>query len=127
MNSVPCVLVVSVGCGGFSGGQNQIQTTCLHELGMCWLPVASLGVAVVKNLPAMQEMWVGSLNREDPWRMAWQPTPVFLPGKDKGAWGSAVHGVAKSWTRLSLNTHTQLSMTLRVTSTNKIVFFSPWK
>ena len=83
--------------------------------------------AVVKNLPAMQEMWVGSLNREDPWRMAWQPTPVFLPGKDRGAWGSAVHGVAKSWTRLSLNIHTQLSMTLRVTSTNKIVFFSPWK
>ena len=109
MNSVPRVLVVSMG----RGGQNQIQTTCLHELGMCWLPVASLGVAVVKNLPAVQEMWVGSLSWEDPWRRAWQPTPVFLPGKDREAWGSAVHGAAKSWTRLSLNTHTQLSMTLR--------------
>ena len=66
MNSVSRVLVVSMGRGGFSGGQNQIQTTCLYELGMCWLPVASLGVAVVKNLPATQEMCVGSLSREDP-------------------------------------------------------------
>ena len=31
------------------------------------------------------------------------PTPVLLPGKshDGGAWWAAVHGVAKSWTRLS--------------------------
>ena len=30
-------------------------------------------------------------------------TPVLLPGKspDGGAWRAAVHGVAKSWTRLS--------------------------
>ena len=32
---------------------------------------------VVKNLPAMQETWVGKI----PWRRKWQPTPVFLPGK----------------------------------------------
>ena len=38
MNSVSRVLVVSMGRGGFSGGQNQIQTTCLYELGMCWFP-----------------------------------------------------------------------------------------
>ena len=33
----------------------------------------------------------------------WQPTPVLLPGKSLGrrAWWAAVHGVAKSWTRLS--------------------------
>ena len=31
------------------------------------------------------------------------PTPVLLPGEsvDKGAWSAAVHGVAKSRTRLS--------------------------
>ena len=29
----------------------------------------------------MQETWVQSLGREDPWRRKWQPTPVFLPGK----------------------------------------------
>ena len=32
---------------------------------------------LVKNLPAMQETWVGKI----PWRKAWQSTPVFLPGE----------------------------------------------
>ena len=33
----------------------------------------------------------------------WHPTLVLLPGKSMGggAWWAAVHGVAKSWTRLS--------------------------
>ena len=35
---------------------------------------------LVKNLPAMKETqfdsWIGKI----PWRRAWQPTPVFLPG-----------------------------------------------
>ena len=37
------------------------------------------------------------------WKRKWQPTPVFLPGEsmDGGAWWAAVHGVAKSWARLS--------------------------
>ena len=35
----------------------------------------------VKNLPAMQELWVQSLGWEDPWRRKWQLTQVFLPGK----------------------------------------------
>ena len=36
-------------------------------------------------------------------RRQWHPTPVLLPGKsmDRGAWWAAVHGVAKSQTRLS--------------------------
>ena len=40
--------------------------------------------------------WVGKI----PWRRAWQPTPVFLPGEsmDRGAWWATVHGVAKSQT-----------------------------
>ena len=25
-----------------------------------------------------------SLGQEDPWRRAWQPTPVFLPGESHG-------------------------------------------
>ena len=45
---------------------------------LCW---TSLVVQMVKNLPAMQETRVQSLDREDPWRREWQPTPVFLPGK----------------------------------------------
>ena len=36
---------------------------------------------MVKNPPAMREAWVLSLGWEVPWRRAWQPTPVFLPGK----------------------------------------------
>ena len=37
---------------------------------------ASLVAQRVKNPPAMQETWVEKI----PWRRAWQPTPVFLPG-----------------------------------------------
>ena len=41
-------------------------------------------------------------------RRRWHPTPVFLPGKsmDGGTWWAAVHGVAKSRTRLSNFTFT---------------------
>ena len=35
---------------------------------------------MVKNLPVMWETWVG----KSPWRRAWQPTPVFLPGESHG-------------------------------------------
>ena len=42
--------------------------------------------------------WVGKI----PWRRAWQPTPVFLPGEShgQGAWWATAHGVANSQTRL---------------------------
>ena len=36
---------------------------------------------MVKNLPALWETWVQSLGWKIPWRRAWQPTPVFLPGE----------------------------------------------
>ena len=46
-----------------------------------WNTGASLVAQMVKNLPTMQEtqvcFWVGKI----PWRRAWQPTPVFLPGE----------------------------------------------
>ena len=29
-------------------------------------------------------MWIPSLDQEDPWRRAWQLTPVFLPGEPPG-------------------------------------------
>ena len=49
-------------------------------LGARGFPVAQ----TVKNLPAMQETWVQSLDQEDPWRRAGQSTPVFLPGESHG-------------------------------------------
>ena len=62
---------------------------------------AFLVVHMVKNLPAMPKTQVGSLGQEDPleeemathssilaWRIPWTEEPT-------------VHGVAKSWIRLS--------------------------
>ena len=48
--------------------------------------------------------------RVEMWRRQWHPTPVLLPGKSHGwrAWWAAVHGVAKSRTRLSDFTFTFL-------------------
>ena len=46
-----------------------------------------LGGPAVKNLPAMQkaqEMQVPSLGQKIPWRRAWHPTPLFLPGESHG-------------------------------------------
>ena len=45
------------------------------------------GGSVVKNPPAqqeMQEMWLDPWVGKIPWRRAWQPTPVFLPGESHG-------------------------------------------
>ena len=35
---------------------------------------------MVKNLPAMQETWVGKI----PWRKEWLTSPIFLPGESHG-------------------------------------------
>ena len=46
-----------------------------------------------------------------PWRKAWQPIPVFLPGEspwteEPGRVESMVGGVTKSWAQFSRHTHT---------------------
>ena len=41
---------------------------------------ASLVAQTVRNPPAMWETWVQPWVGKIPWRRAWQPTPVFLPG-----------------------------------------------
>jgi len=41
-------------------------------------------IQLVKNLPAVQETWVQSLDQEDPLEMGMQPTPVFLPEEFHG-------------------------------------------
>ena len=75
----------------------------------CWgFPVGS----EVKNSLAIQRCrrrrlnpWVGKIPR----RRAWQPIPVFLPGKSQEQWsleGTTVHGVTKCqiWSK-SMSTH----------------------
>ena len=56
---------------------------------------------MVKNLPAMQETWVQSLDWEDPLEegMATHSSILALENsKDRGAWRATVHGVTKSRT-----------------------------
>ena len=42
------------------------------------------------------DAWVGKI----PWRRAWPPTPVFLPGEthEQKSLEGSIHKVAKSWT-----------------------------
>ena len=56
--------------------------------------------------------WVGKI----PWRRAWQPTPVFLPGEfHRGAWWATVYGVTKNQTQLKrLSTYTHVPMKLQM-------------
>ena len=41
----------------------------------------SLVAQMVKNLSAVWETWVHPWIEQIPWRRAWQPTQVFLPGE----------------------------------------------
>ena len=52
----------------------------------------------------MIDPWVGKI----PWRRAWKPTPIFLPGESHGQRSllGYSHGVAKSQTCLSTSTTT---------------------
>ena len=57
-----------------------------------------------RNLPAMQENIVRFLGQEDPLEKGMAIHSSILAWRiimDKGAWWATVHGVTKSWTRLS--------------------------
>ena len=58
---------------------------------------------MVKNLPAMQEIQVQSLDQEDPLEkgMATHSNSCLENSMDRGAWRATVHRVTKSWTQLS--------------------------
>ena len=65
---------------------------------------ASLVAQMVKNLPAIRETWARSLGWEDPLEEGMITHSSILAWRipmDRGAWQATVHGVAKSWTRLS--------------------------
>ena len=67
---------------------------------------AFLVAQMVKNLPAVWETWVRSLVGKIPWRRAWQPTPVFLPGESHGLRTLAGYG---PWGRRESDTTERLS------------------
>ena len=62
---------------------------------------ASLVAQMVKNLPAMREIWVRLLGREDPLEEGMATHSSILAWRipmDRGAWQATVHEVAKSQT-----------------------------
>ena len=70
---------------------------------------------MVKNLPAMRKTWVQSLGWEDPLEEGMATHSSILDWRismDRGAWRALVHGVVKSWTRLSdfTSLHTEVTV-----------------
>ena len=62
---------------------------------------ASLVAQIVKNLPAMREIWVRSLDWEDPLEKGKTTHSSVLAWRipmDRGTWWATVCGVAKSQT-----------------------------
>ena len=72
---------------------------------------ASLVAQLVKNLPAVRETWVWSLDQEDPPGEG-NGNPLQCSclenSMDRGAWWATVHRAAKSWTWLSDSDFTSL-------------------
>ena len=61
------------------------------------------GAQMVKNPPAVREIWVWSRAGKILWRRAWQPTPVFLPGESPwteepgGLWSMGSQRAGHDW------------------------------
>ena len=62
------------------------------------IPRASQVALVIKDPPANKRCGFDPCIRKIPWKMAQQPTLVFLPGNPmgRGACRATVHGVAES-------------------------------
>ena len=59
---------------------------------------------MVKNLPAVPEIWVQSLGREDPLEKEMDYPLQYScleNSMDRETWWATVNGVTKSWTRLN--------------------------
>ena len=75
--------------------------SCKSFIDVKELKGASLVAQMVKNLPAMQETWAGSLGQKEPLEKGMQSTAVVLPGEFHGQrrdFQATAHGVAKGWT-----------------------------
>ena len=67
----------------------------------------SLNSSVGKESSCRTETRVRSLGREDPWKMKWLPTPVFLPGESHGQ--RSLVGYSP-WSRKESDTTKQLTL-----------------
>ena len=82
-----------------------IQLT--YSLCYCYFCGLLWGAQTIENLPTVQEIWVGSLGREDPLKKGMathSSSPQYScleNSMDRGAWWVTVHGVSKSGTQLS--------------------------
>ena len=78
----------------------------IHKQGFwCFITILILAFLVAQTVKKTHlqcgrpgfDTWIGKI----PWRRAWQPAPVFLPGESLWillrAWWAIVHGAAKSW------------------------------
>ena len=63
----------------------RVSSDFWHRKGL-WAPLVA---RTVKILPAVQETRVQFLIGKMPWRRAWKPTPVLLPGESPGQRGQA--------------------------------------
>ena len=91
---------------GFPGRSDSKESTC---------NTGDLG-----SIPGF-DSWVGKI----PWRRAWQPTPVLLPGESpwtEETGGLTVHRVVKSQTQLSYLSTTADVHTHAVLSSRKVNF-----
>ena len=107
-------------CCGFSGSSASKESACKagdpgstpglerspgegigYPLQYSWV---SLVTQMVKNPPAVRETWVRSLQWEEPLEEGMATHSSILVWRipiDRGAWQATVHGITKSWTRLS--------------------------
>ena len=66
---------------------------------LCAQSGASLMAQMVKNLPAMWETWVlqvSNVGNGNPLQYS-----CLESSMDRGTWWATIHGIAKSWTKLS--------------------------
>ena len=79
---------------------------------------SSLVTQMVKNLPAIQETWVWSVGWDIPWKRAWQPTLLFLPGESPWTeepgrlWSMGSQRVRHNW--VTKNKHNKLLLTVKL-------------
>ena len=91
------------------------------ESDMTQRPSLSLHVSLVKNSPANAGDLRDTVSipelRRFPWRRAWQPTPIFVPGESfwQGSllgYRPCIHRVRHDWSNLPHSTHILLVIPL---------------